>query len=69
MELSRDDFDFLEKYIPNAKILLKSENVNDILDAIDDFIFEYGFAPPDYYDYNDLGRQAQRIRDIIYYSD
>jgi hypothetical protein len=37
-----------------------------ILDAIGDYIDDNGFAPPHYYDYNDLGREAQKIYDSIY---
>ena len=28
---------------------------------------EKGFAPPHYYDYNDFGREAQRVYDDIYF--
>jgi hypothetical protein len=36
-----------------------------VLDAIGDYIDDNGFAPH-YYDYNDLGREAQKIYDSIY---
>ena len=45
---------------------MQSNDVNDILDAIDVWLMESGFAPPDYYDYNDEGRKMQRVRDRIY---
>lgn len=37
----------------------------EILDVISDWIDKNGFAPPDYIDYNDLGRKAQRVFDNI----
>lgn len=56
---------FLEKYLPELDIS-KATHVNDILDPLGDLIDRQGFAPPDYYDYNDLGREAQKVYDDIY---
>lgn len=55
---------FLQNHLPN---LLEEETVNGILDPLGEFIDEKGFAPPNYYDYNDLGREAQKVYDDIYY--
>ena len=56
---------FLEKYLPDA---LKAEELNDALDSLYDLIDEKGFAPPYYEEYNDFGREAQRIYDDLYLS-
>lgn len=40
--------------------------VRQILDAIGDCIDRKGFTPPDYYDYNEFGREAQKVYDRIY---
>ena len=55
---------FLEKNLPEA---LKLNSCRDILRLLYDFINQNGFAPPHYYDYNDLGREAQKVYDDIYY--
>nr|DAG42531.1 MAG TPA: hypothetical protein [Bacteriophage sp.] len=54
---------FLEKYLPEA---LDSDSVRAILRLLYDWIDEKGFAPPHYDEYNDLGREAQRVYDDIY---
>lgn len=56
---------FLEKNLPVA---LKAETLNDALDALYDLIEEKGFAPPHYQDYNDFGREAQKVYDDLYFS-
>ena len=56
---------FLERHLPKA---LDFEEVNDALDLLSDFIDEYGFDPPIYEDYNDFGREAQKVYDDIYLS-
>ena len=56
---------FLEKYLPVA---LSAQHVNDALDPLYDLIEEKGFAPPHYQDYNDFGREAQRVYDDLYLS-
>ena len=35
-------------------------------DAIGDYINDNGFEPPDFYDYNDLGRKAQKVYDRVF---
>ena len=55
---------FLEKYLPEA---LKTDSVGQVL-LLFDWIEDHGFAPPHYDEYNDLGREAQRVYDDIYLS-
>ena len=66
MILTEDDKNFIIENIPNANKVLNSSKVKDVLDAIGIYIDDKGFAPPDYYDYNDLGREAQKVDDRIY---
>lgn len=56
---------FLKAHLPRA---LQCTTVNGVLDLLYDFIEENGFAPPHYEDYNDLGREAQKVYDDIYLS-
>ena len=56
---------FLEKHLPE---ILTSEDIAFSLDLLDDWIDENGFAPPHYDEYNDLGREAQRVYDDLYYN-
>ena len=56
---------FLEKHLPEA---LELDLVRDVLRLLYDWIEDYGFAPPHYDEYNDLGREAQRVYDDIYLS-
>lgn len=65
VKMSEKSKEFLTAHIPAA---LRDEKLNDVLDKIDDLIDDKGFAPPDYHDYNDFGREAQRVRDDIYLS-
>lgn len=66
MKFTEEDKKFIRKHFPNAEEVLSLSNVRDVLDAIFDWIADNGFAPPDYYDYNDLGREAQRVYDRIF---
>jgi hypothetical protein len=56
---------FLEKHLPEA---LEPDSVRAVLRLLYDWIDEKGFAPPHYDEYNDLGREAQRVYDDIYLS-
>lgn len=55
---------FLEKYLPEKV----EDDVASILDELYDLIDMKGFAPPKYHEYNDFGREAQRVYDDIYWS-
>lgn len=56
---------FLEKYIPAA---LQANSLRETLDLLYDLIDEKGFAPPHYDEYNDFGREAQRVYDDLFLS-
>ena len=56
---------FLEKNLPNA---LETDSVRQTLLLLFGWIEDHGFAPPHYDEYNDLGREAQRVYDDIYLS-
>lgn len=66
INLTADEIRFIKENFQNAEELLKSDNVDDILDVIDDLITYKGFDIN--YDLNDFGRAAQRIYDNIYYN-
>ena len=66
MILSDRDRIFLENNITDIDKLILQGKVRQILDAIGDCIDRKGFAPPDYYDYNEFGREAQKVYDRIY---
>lgn len=57
------DIKFIKKFFDNAEQLLQERDVDVVLEKIDDFINLNGF---DDYDYNDLGREAQKVYDNIY---
>ena len=54
---------FLEENLPET---LETEQINVALRLLYDFIDEKGFAPPDYDEYNDFGRETQRVYDNLY---
>ena len=65
IKMSEFSRDFLEDHLPEA---LEAECCRDLEIMLGDLLDEYGFAPPDYLEYNDFGWVAQRIYDDIYYS-
>lgn len=65
MNMTEESRAFLEKNLPAA---LDVENLGYALDLLFDLIEEKGFAPPHYQDYNDFGREAQRVYDDLYLS-
>ena len=66
MFLNEIDKTFLKNNIANVDNLISQGKVRAVLDALGDCIDKKGFAPPDYYDYNDFGREAQKVYDRIY---
>ena len=66
--LSKEAIAFLSENFGDANDLLKGSK-KSILFALYDLIDEKGFAPPDYLEYNDFGRKAQKIYDDIYLTD
>lgn len=65
LKMTKGSREFLEKNLPAA---LESVELNDALLALYDLIEEKGFAPPHYDEYNDFGREAQRVYDDLYLS-
>lgn len=65
LKLSNSSRVFLEKHLPSV---LQANTIREALDLLDDFIDETGFAPPHYDEYNDFGREAQRVYDDLYLS-
>lgn len=63
MNMNEQSRRFLEKYLPE---ILASDDIVSSLDLLYDWIDENGFAPPHYDEYNDLGRDAQRVYDDLY---
>ena len=56
---------FLEKNLPQA---ISSEDIGESLRMLFDLIEKKGFAPPHYDEYNDFGREAQKVYDDLYLS-
>ena len=54
---------FLEKHLPDA---LGAPTLREALHLLYVWIDENGFAPPHYDEYNDLGREAQKVYDDLY---
>lgn len=65
MNMTEESRRFLEKNLPAA---LEANNLGDALHMLYDLIDEKGFAPPHYDEYNDFGREAQRVYDDLYLS-
>lgn len=65
LKMSNESLDFLKKHLPDA---LKTNNRRKALRLLYDLINEKGFAPPRYEEYNDFGREAQRVYDDLYLS-
>lgn len=64
--LTDDEKKFIKENFDDSDSLITSDTYRSVLRAIYDLIDEKGFAPPDYYDYNDFGRKAQRVYDNIF---
>ena len=47
---------------------LGASEVSDALDMLFDLIEKKGYAPPHYDEYNDFGREAQRVYDDVFFS-
>ena len=57
--------EFLKSNLPSA---LECCFVKDALDLLYDLIEERGFEPPRHEEYNEFGRQAQKVYDDLYLS-
>ena len=65
VNMSQKSRDFLAENLPEA---LQANTARDCLDFLYKLIDRKGFAPPDYDEYNDFGREAQRVYDDLYYN-
>ena len=65
LKMTEESKVFLERHLPDALLV---EKLNDALDPLYELIDIKGFAPPHYYDYNDFGREAQRVYDDLFFS-
>lgn len=66
LKFTETDKKFIRGNFNNAEELLNSDSCRDVLVSLYDLIDEKGFAPPNYQDYNDFGREAQKVYDSIY---
>lgn len=68
LKFTETDKKFIMENFNNAEELLNSDSCRDVLVSLYDLIDEKGFAPPNYQDYNDFGREAQKVYDSIYFN-
>ena len=61
INMTDESRNFLKKYLPQK---VNAKDVNDILDSLYDLIDLKGFNEND--EYNDFGREAQRVYDDLY---
>ena len=66
INLTADEIRFIKENFENAEELIASNDLRDVLYAIDGIITYKGFDINE--DLNDFGREAQRIYDDIYYN-
>lgn len=62
--MSDNSKEFIEKNIPDVL----NDSATVILGRLYDLIDEQGFAPPEYHEYNEFGREAQKVYDDIYWN-
>lgn len=65
LNMTEKSKEFLDKHLPGVSA---KNTVNDILDPLYELIDEKGFAPPHYDEYNEFGREAQKVYDDIFCS-
>lgn len=68
MKINEKDKQFLIKNIEAAQALIEADDVDGLLEEIDGFMTEKGYAPPDYDELNETAREAERVYDRIYYN-
>ena len=64
IKMSGESKAFLEKHLP--EVLQDERPV--ILERLYDLIDEKGFAPPNFHEYNEFGREAQKVYYDIYWN-
>lgn len=69
IKISNEDRAFLIEIMPEAEQLLESDNMNDILIPLNEWIAMHGYTSEgdEAYVLTDLGRKVERIYDRIYY--
>ena len=60
MKINEKDKQFLIKNIEAARALIEADDVDGLLEEIDGFMTEKGYAPPDYDELNETGRASVR---------
>lgn len=65
LKMTKESKVFLDENLPEAA---NAQNIRDALDALYELIDKKGFAPPNYEEYNDFGRAAQKVYDDLYSS-
>lgn len=68
MKIEEKDKEFLIKNIDKAAALIEADNMEGLLDEIDGFMTEKGYGPTNFDELNEIGREAERILDRIYYN-
>lgn len=66
MKIDEKDKQFLIKNIEAAQTLIEADDADGLLEEIDGFMTEKGYAPPNYDELNATGREAERVYDRIY---
>ena len=64
IKMSNESKAFLEKHLPEVM----EGNKTVILERLYDLIDEKGFAPPNFHEYNEFGREAQKVYNDIYWN-
>lgn len=65
LKMTEESKIFLQKNLPDS---LQADKIGDALNLLYELIDQKGFAPPYYDEYNDFGREAQRVYDDLYLS-
>lgn len=64
INLTRKQEEFIRNNLKNPELLINSNDVNDVLDALDDLMLYEGFGEDD--EPNARGFEIESIRDNIY---
>lgn len=64
INLTKKQEEFIRKNLKNPEKLISSDDVNDVLDALDDLMLYEGFGEDD--EPNSRGFEIERIRDGVY---
>ena len=66
LNLKESDIEFIKDNISEDSILLQTNDIGVFLDALDEWIVQFGWDETGE-NLSDLGREAQRIYDYVYY--